>query len=150
MRACIPRRRKRDESIAGTNARRELTIWSNEWTIRAAPHFLCLRHVPRHVVHTSVRPPPSLLSPWLTPWSSLPSRDLSLVLLLSLQHSKAWLFHGFTRAPFLHFFFTPVHITTNYVSEQPSLLAGLLNGYNLALFTTRAARSPVWQVLPWL
>lgn len=25
---------------------------------------------------------------------------------------------------------------------QPSLLAGLLNGYNLALFTTRAARSP--------
>jgi len=94
-------------------------------------------------IHLSAPPPSSLLSPWLTPWSSLPSRDLSLVLLLSLQHSKAWLFHGFTRAPFLHFFFTPVHITTNYVPEQPSLLAGLLNGYNLALFTTRAARSPV-------
>lgn len=49
-------------------------------------------------------------------------------------------------------FLDPIHITTrNYESaaragHPSSLLAGLLNGYNLALFTTRAARSPVWQV----
>lgn len=72
------------------------------------------------------------------------------------QRSKTRFFHRalLSRAPpvFLHFFLRlSIHITTtNYTQPygHPSLLAGLLNGYNLALFTTRAARSPVWQVSP--
>lgn len=126
--------------------RRELTVWSNEWTIRA-PHFLLLRHISRHVVHTSVRSLFPSLSPWTRPFPRAPLDPRTNV----RKPGSFTKLHSRAPPVFLHFFSDSIHITTtNYTQPygHPSLLAGLLNGYNLALFTTRAARSPVWQVSP--
>lgn len=136
--------------------RRELTVWSNEWTVRRHPIF-CASDTTRHVVHTSVRSPcPSFPLVGFVPLAVCPPHPLSISPPSQDQHSKnRGSFHPSSPRSLAsrlstHFFSDSIHITTNYTQPygHPSLLAGLLNGYNLALFTTRAARSPVWQVSP--
>lgn len=111
-----------------------------------APHFLRLRHIPRHVVHTSVRslsplPPLPSGSPYLDPRTNVRKPG-------SFFHQNP--LARASRLSTLFLRLDPYYYDELYATLRapPSLLAGLLNGYNLALFTTRAARSPVWQVSP--
>lgn len=128
--------------------RRELTVWSNEWTVFGGTPFSAppTRIAPRGAYICPLPLPP----PRNRPLPACPSRSLRPTFENQVLSPSSAL----ARASRLSTFFVPtlsIHITTtNYTQPygHPSLLAGLLNGYNLALFTTRAARSPVWQVSP--